>query len=76
MVERQCEGYRKKLTMNGQEREVRVLKATLSRCRIMMLLTMHEWVAAKASMCDLLRFGVACCVLSISGDSLGVPITD
>lgn len=37
---------------------------------------MHEWVAAKASMCDLLRFGVACCVISISGDSLGVPITD
>lgn len=42
-----------KETDNGQEREVRVLKAALSRCWTMMLLTVQERVAAKATVCDL-----------------------
>lgn len=33
-----------------------------------MLLTLQDVVAAKADVCDLLKFGVACCLISISGD--------
>lgn len=73
MIERQCEGYRKKLTMNVQELEFRVLKA-LYWCGKM--LTVQEWMAAKASVCDMLRFGVACCLISITGDSVGTPVID
>lgn len=54
-------------TDNGQQREVRVPKA-------MMLLTVQEWVTAKAGVYDILRLGLACCLNSISGGFSGVPV--
>lgn len=70
MVEKQCEGYRKKLTMGRKEKSE--FSKQCSRCQMILLLTVQEWLIAKAGVCDLLRFRVDFCLINISGDSLGV----